>query len=84
MDIELLSFLICPATGRPLTLLPESKLAALNSYMRSRKLRSVSGRPVPGELEGCLVPKDGAVGYPIVGGIPLLLAEDAFSLSAIL
>ena len=63
-DESLLPLLRCPQTQQPLTVAPAALLAG-----RTER----DGRP----LEGALLRADGAVFYPIRGGIPVLLAEEA-------
>ncbi len=63
-DERLLPLLRCPQTQQPLALAPVALLAGL-----------VDREGVP--LEAALLRADGAVLYPIRGGIPVLLAEAA-------
>jgi len=60
-------------------------LALLRCPLTLQVLRVADGAllaRLPAGLEGALVREDGAVAYPIRGGIPLLLPEEAISLPA--
>ena len=65
-DASLLPLLCCPQTGQPLSLAP----AALLAGRIDREGRA---------LEAALLRADGAVLYPIRGGIPVLLVEEAIA-----
>lgn len=71
---DLLALLRCPITRQPLTWASPELLAQARTRMAN---------PGPGEpeaLEAALVREDGAVLYPVLGGIPVLLAEQAIHL----
>lgn len=65
---SLLEFLICPATRQPLRPATETELAAIIS--------AVSSKGLP-PFEAALVTEDRRRAYPVRGGIPLLLPEEA-------
>jgi uncharacterized protein YbaR (Trm112 family) len=73
------SWLRCPATGQRLVVLESARLAAINGRIlaglaRTRTL-GVPERP----LGGGLITEDGVWIYPIVDGIPVLLAGEAIA-----
>lgn len=80
IDPELLDILRCPKTLKPLRLLTETELGALNDRIRDRQLHDATGRVRADALEGGLVPEGEAVVYPIEQGIPVLLVDEAIPL----
>ena len=77
---ELLELLRCPQTGQRLALAPPELLEKLESKRRVGTLGLAAAQPQwsPGEpLESVLVREDGQVGYPVQGGIPILLPDHA-------
>lgn len=80
---EILDLLRCPATGQRLAAAPRELLEALEARRRAGKLELPAAQPQwnPCEpLEAVLVREDGQVGYPVQGGIPILLADHGFHL----
>ncbi|NBW39666.1 hypothetical protein EBR25_01550 [bacterium] len=82
MQPEVLEFLQCPVTQEKLTLANEKVLAKLNELVRAGDLIAVDGKQAVSELEGALLCNAGKRVYPIRGGIPLLLASEAFELES--
>lgn len=77
MDKTLLDILCCPVTRLPLDVLDAARLEALNAAIRSGELRNEGDRPVTEPWAEALVTRDGRRIYPVRGGIPILLAEEA-------
>ena len=81
IDRELLAILACPQTHLPLALAEPPLLARLNRAIGGGRIRNGAGRPVETMIEDGLVREDGALLYPIVNDIPVLLAEEAIPLT---
>jgi uncharacterized protein len=75
ISAELLALLRCPETMQPLAPAPAEVLARV----AREGLRDRSGAAVA-PLEAGLIREDGAVLYPVRGGIPILLVEQAVAL----
>jgi len=80
---ELFNLLRCPQTGQRLAPAPADLLARLETR------RSEGALSLPAEqpqwdplqpLEAVLVREDGEIGYPVQGGIPILLPDHGFHL----
>ena len=69
---EVLEILRCPESLQRLAPAPREVLDRLGSG----PARDRAGNPVTVPLEGGLLREDGAVLYPIRGGIPILLVEN--------
>jgi uncharacterized protein YbaR (Trm112 family) len=78
---ELLELLRCPQTGQRLALAAPELLARLEASRRAGTLAVLAAQPQWNSdepLEAVLVREDGRVGYPVQGGIPILLADHGF------
>ncbi len=75
---ELLEILRCPESLQRLRPAPREVLDRLGSG----PARDRAGNPVTVPLEGGLLREDGAVLYPIQGGIPILLVENGIPVPA--
>jgi uncharacterized protein len=80
-DNNLLDIICCPVTRQPMSKLTGTTLAKLNELVRKQKISSRDETLVSEELEGALVTDDGKLAYPIVDGIPVLLAERGIALA---
>jgi uncharacterized protein YbaR (Trm112 family) len=81
IDPELLDMLQCPATRRPLRLADAELLEKLNAAIAAGNLRNLAGERLTSRLDGGLLRDDGALLYPIVDGIPSLLADEGVPLT---
>ena len=82
---ELLALLRCPRTGQRLALAAPELLARLEALRRAGQLAPAAAEPQwnPGEpLEAVLITEDGATGYPVQGGIPILLPDHGLNLAS--
>ena len=77
IDADLLKILCCPETHQPLTLAEGTLLQRLNDQIASATLLNRAGKPVTRPCDGGLLRKDGRFVYPICGGIPILLIDEA-------
>ena len=73
----LIEILRCPESGQRLRLADASELARITAQLDEGALVVASGAPLPGVLDGALIREDGRVIYPIVDGIPELIAGGA-------
>lgn len=82
MDPQLLNILVCPETRMPVRAADDALVAQLNREAAAGRLHNRSGRKVEGPIEGGLIRQDGAVLFPILDGIPVMLIEEAIPLEA--
>jgi uncharacterized protein YbaR (Trm112 family) len=80
IDPQLLERLQCPATRRPLRLADAELVRQVNAAIAAGLVRSASGERLHRPLEAGLLRDDGAVLYPILDGIPSLLADEGIPL----
>lgn len=71
-----------PAQRRPLREATTAEVQALNAAIHSGAVRSRGGGAVTSPVTAGLIPIGEAVLYPIVDGIPILLAEEAIPMPA--
>ncbi len=71
--------LICPQSGQPLRLLPQTHLRELNLQIRRTKVHNMGGGLVVKKLSGAYIREDNKVAYPIEGTLPILLVSEAIS-----
>lgn len=83
MESDLLEILCCPESKQELRLADPAELASLNASIARGEVREVSGKTVSENVSELLVRKDGARGYAVRGGIPILLVEDGLLLEAV-
>jgi uncharacterized protein YbaR (Trm112 family) len=78
---ELLEILRCPEDRSPLTMADAALVEHCNQAIAQRRLKNKAGLPVERTLDGGLLRADGAVLYPIVDEIPVLLVDEAIPLA---
>ena len=83
IDKDLLDILVCPKSHKPLRLAEDPLVTKLNQAVSEKKLRNVGGQAVESTLQGGLVCDDEQLVYPIVDGIPVLLADEAIPLDQV-
>lgn len=77
IDKELLEILCCPESRQGLRVLAPAELSSLNANIARGDVRDRSGKGVKEPLDAGLVREDGSVVYPVRGGIPVLLVDNA-------
>jgi uncharacterized protein YbaR (Trm112 family) len=80
LSSEFIELLRCPESRTRLAPADSSLLARLNAAIDQRRLKNKIGQTLETPLEGGLVREDGAVCYPIVQDIPILLTEEGIPL----
>jgi uncharacterized protein YbaR (Trm112 family) len=83
MDKELLELLVCPENQTPLHPAEPSLLEKLNQAIAVGTLVNRAGQPVKEPLQGGLVREDGAMLYPVVDDIPVMLLDEAIPLDQV-
>jgi uncharacterized protein YbaR (Trm112 family) len=81
IDPELLNILCCPETHQPVAPADPALIEKLNQQVAAKTLKNRAGQGVTDRLDGGLVRADGRYLYPIRGGIPVMLAEEAIALT---
>ena len=82
---ELLELLRCPQTGQRLAVAAPQLLAELEAQRRAGTLLVEAAQPqwnTSEPLETVLVREDGRIGYPVQGGIPILLPDHGIKVAA--
>ena len=80
---ELLNIIACPETKQGLILAGPETVEKVNSLIEKGGIKNRLGEAVGDRIDGGLVREDGKYLYPIRGGIPVLLIEEAISLDQI-
>lgn len=77
MNTEVLQYLRCPVTHKPLRLVETSELERLNAQIDAGTLKNRSGQPLERRLEAALQTEDGTLIYPVWDDILTLIADEA-------
>lgn len=77
VDKELLELIVCPQTHQTLSEATGELLARVNERIARGELSNQGGTRLQVPLEEALVRADGRVLYPVLDGIPMLIAEEA-------
>jgi uncharacterized protein len=80
IDKGLLKVLVCPKDRSPLTVADSRLTARLNRAISAGRVVNCGGRGVAQPIDGGLVRQDKTLLYPIIDGIPILLADEAILL----
>jgi len=78
IDPKIVLLLRCPAAGTPLRATDEQLVESVNRAIHENRVRNRSGGLVQQPIEGGLVAENWL--YPIRGGIPILIAEEAIEI----
>lgn len=80
IDPDLLSILCCPETHQPIAPAEPALVEKLNRQIAAGQLRNRAGLEVKDPIDGGFVRQDGKYLYPVRGGIPDMLIDDAIPL----
>ncbi len=80
MQNDLLAILRCPEDQSRLSPASSDMVQQINARIREGRLVNRSGKRLDELIDGGLVRADGAVLYPIIDDIPVLLRDDAIAL----
>ena len=83
IDQQLLEILVCPETQTPVRPVDSTLLARVNRAIDEGSIKTNGGQVVTEQLSGGLLREDGAVLYPIVGGIPVMLVDEAIRMDQV-
>ena len=81
IDEKLLTLVQCPISGQKLAIAAQEVVAALNEKIGSGSIRDRSDQLIQQTLDQGLITEDGARLYPVRGGIPTLIADNAIELN---
>ncbi len=82
-DKELLAILVCPTDHTPLNMADDRVVARINRAIAAGRVTNRAGRLVDQPIGGGLLRGDKTLLYPILDGIPVLLADEAIPLTQI-
>ena len=77
---ELLKILRCPETRQEVRLAEPELLAQVNAGIAAGTVHNRNGQRVQAPVEAGLVRADGRFLYPVRGGVPVMLVEEALPL----
>jgi len=80
IDDAFLKMVVCPRDRVPLRQADDSLIARVNKAIGEGLIVKLGGGRVESRLEGGLVREDETLLYPVVSGIPVLLADEAIAL----
>jgi uncharacterized protein YbaR (Trm112 family) len=83
LDKDLLEILACPETKEPVQMADAGLIARINAAIEAGSLHSRDGQKIEKALDGGLLRQDGKVLYPIRGGIPIMLVDEAISIESL-
>ena len=77
MDPDLIKILCCPESRQPLRLAEPGLVGQLNTRIASGEQLNRAGATIHEPIQGGLLREDGKFLYPVRGGIPILLIDEA-------
>ena len=80
INANLLRMLRCPKEGDLLAIADDSLIQKLNEQIKRGELRDAQDQKIQEPIEAALVTASGSRVYPIRGGIPTLIADEAIEL----
>ena len=83
IDEKLLTLIQCPISGQTLAIAADELIATLNEKIAGGSVRDRADQLVQQTLDQGLISEDGARLYPVRGGIPTLIADNAIELNQV-
>ena len=83
IDAKSLANLVCPTDHTPLNVAEDRIVAQVNRAIAAGRVMNRAGRLVDQPIGGGLIRTDQTLLYPILDGIPVLLADEAILLAQI-
>jgi uncharacterized protein len=77
---DLLKLLVCPENRTPLSAADGGLVQRLNAAIAERRLRNKAGQTLENAIGDALVREDGAIAYPVIDEIPMLLVDEGIPL----
>jgi uncharacterized protein YbaR (Trm112 family) len=81
IDPLLLTILRCPQDHSELAIADALLVGRVNEHIKSGNVLTVAGQPMTKAIDGGLVRAAGDRMYPIIGGIPVMLADEALDIA---
>ena len=78
---DLLSILVCPESKQPLHLISKEQCDTINAAIAAGTMKTVTGTTVDSPIDSGLMREDESILYAIRNEIPVLLYDEALSLS---
>jgi uncharacterized protein YbaR (Trm112 family) len=83
LDKDLLEILACPETKEPVAVADADLISRVNTAIEAGTLNSRDGQKIEKALDGGLLRQDGKVLYPVRGGIPIMLIDEAILIESL-
>jgi uncharacterized protein YbaR (Trm112 family) len=83
MEKKLPAILVCPTDHTPLSKADGQIVTRINRAIAAGRVTNRAGQPVERPIDGGLLRSDKTFLYPILDGIPVLLADEAIPLTQI-
>lgn len=80
IDSTLVGILACPETGQTVHAVDPATVVLFNAAIASGTLRNRGGAVVREPIGAAVAREDGAFCYPVRGGIPVMIADEALAL----
>lgn len=81
IDPMLLTILRCPQDHSELSIADSVLVGRVNEHIKSGSVLTVAGQPMTKSIDGGLISAAGDRMYPIIGGIPVMLADEALNIA---
>ena len=83
LDKDLLEILACPETKEPVAVADADLIGRVNAAIAAGTLNSRDGQKIEKALDSGLSRQDGKVLYPVRGGIPIMLVDEAILIESL-
>jgi uncharacterized protein YbaR (Trm112 family) len=78
---DLLEILVCPDTKEPVRLADQAMINDVNARIERGEVTNRGGTKLEKKIDGGLVREDGAILYPIVDDIPIMMIDEGIPLT---